>query len=666
MIKSSHRADIDGLRALAILPVVFYHAGFYLFPGGYIGVDIFFVISGFLISSILINDISNNTFSFSNFYKRRIRRLAPPLLVMYLCVIIAFSSIYPTFLFDDLIRSIVASMLFISNIFFWKQGGYFATELELQPLLHTWSLSVEEQFYVFFPFLLLLMNKFISSSTKQILLLLVIILTSLLLAIYMAPPRGSFASFYLLPTRIYELGLGALVAMALFSNPKIKIRNVKYFKELGLFLAILPIFIFDSQTPFPSYYALLPVIGSCLIILSAKESGVAYRILTFKPVIYIGLISYSLYLWHWPVIVFNNWIMADLDQTLRATISIIVSLILGSLSFHLIETPFRKGHLFNDNSLVKLFTIGSGAVFTLCAGLFIVGNMKLVDPEQNIEKIYNVAIEPEPTRKECTDKIRKSNEFSLCTLTPKNIAATKKVFVWGDSHASALMPAFNDIAESTLINFAVTTGCPPLIDVKRTDLSQKCLIINQMVFKHILESNYDLVILSAAFNNYLNWGLLGLPSSPNKRDVLQTQSTFLTGLTKTLKSFDKNTVDFLLLAQPPRFNENVPLSYLRQSILKGNYDKHPMAISEYNEQKDSFYELIPKQWKKNIVDTSSFFCSKDTCRIASDNNELLYKDKHHISNYQAKSMSKWINNLVEKRLHAAHFQQKLSALQSKL
>lgn len=661
MIKTKYRADIDGLRAFAIIPVLFFHAGVSLFPGGYIGVDIFFVISGFLISSILIKEINTNTFSFSNFYKRRIRRLAPSLFVMYLCVILAFSFIYPTFLFDDLIRSITSSMLFVSNIFFWKQGGYFANELELQPLLHTWSLSVEEQFYVFFPFFLLLMSKFIHSSAKQITLLIVVILTSLLLAIYMAPPRGSFASFYLLPTRIYELGLGALVAMALAKNSKIQVRNLKYLKEFGLLLAIIPIFLYDNKTPFPSYYALLPVLGSCFIIFSAKEKGIAYRILTFKPIIYIGLISYSLYLWHWPVIVFNNWVLADLDPYLRGTISIVISLVLGSLSFHFIEIPFRTKDHFNDRSLLKWFTVGAGTVFTLCIGLFMIGNVKLVDPEQNIEKVYNIAIEPEPTRKECTDKIRNSNKFSACSLASKNITSAKKIFVWGDSHASALMPAFRDVAENNLVNFAVTTGCPPLLDVKRTDLSQKCIKVNQMVFKHILESNYDLVILSAAFNNYLNWGLLGLPNSSYQRDISQTKNTFLTGLTKTLQSFDENETDFLLIAQPPRFEEDVPLSYLRQSILKGHYDKHPMSASIYNKQKESFYNLIPEQWEKNIIDISSFFCTENTCRTASESNELMYKDKHHISNYQATSMNKMINNLVEKRLYAAHNQQELNA-----
>jgi len=651
MIKTNYRADIDGLRAFAIIPVLLFHAGFSLFPGGYIGVDIFFVISGFLISSILIKEINKNTFSFSNFYKRRIRRLAPPLFVMYICVIIAFSSIYPTFLFDDLIYSITTSMLFVSNIFFWKQGGYFANELELQPLLHTWSLSVEEQFYVFFPFFLLLMSKFINSTAKKIALLILVILTSLLLAIYMAPPRGSFASFYLLPTRIYELGLGALVAMVLTASPKMKIREFKYLKELGLLLTIIPIFLYDDRTPFPSYYALLPVIGSCFVIISAKEQGIAYRILTFKPIIYIGLISYSLYLWHWPVIVFNNWVLADINEGLRAIISIILSLTLGSLSFHFVEAPFRKGHRFNDSALLKLFTIGSGSIFALCAGLLIIGNGSLVDPEKKRETAYNIAIEKEPTRKECTDKIRNSNKFSVCTLASTKVTPVKKIFIWGDSHASALMPAFSHVSEDNLVNFAVTTGCPPLIGVKRTDLYQSCPQVNRMVLKHILESDYDLIVLSAAFNNYLNRGLLGLIDSTYQRDVLQTKAAFITGLTKTLENFEVNSIDFIIIAQPPHFEENVPLSYLRQSILQGYYDKKPMPVSIYNEQKEIFYNLIPKQWESHIVDVSPLFCSENTCRISSENNELLYKDKHHISNYQAMSMSQIIHILVEKRLN---------------
>jgi hypothetical protein len=169
------------------------------------------------------------------------------------------------------------------------------------------------------------------------------------------------------------------------------------------------------------------------------------------------------------------------------------------------------------------------------------------------------------------------------------------------------------------------------------------------VFEHILENDYDLVILSGAFNNYLNWNLLGLEDSTYRINKQQTQKAFLHGVNRTLEAFDSRNLDFIIVTQSPRFEEDVPLSFLRQSILTGQYDKESMDISLYNNQVETFKTLMPERWKEHVLDISQFFCRQETCRTASDNNELYYKDRHHISNFQARSMSKMMVDVIEKR-----------------
>ena len=281
-----YRAEIDGLRALAVIPVILFHADFELFSGGFVGVDIFFVISGYLITTILIEDIENKRFSIVNFYERRARRILPALfLVMLACIPFAYFWMLPGQL-KDFSQSLVAVSLFGSNILFWRESGYFAAVAEEKPLLHTWSLAVEEQYYVLFPIFLVLAWRF---GKNRVFWMIVVIATFSLLLSEWGWRNKPTANFYLAPTRAWELFAGSIAA---FIVQKQGVHRNDLLSIAGLLAIIFSIFFYDDTTPFPSMYALVPILGVVLLLLYADKDTFAAKLLSTKGIVGIGLISY--------------------------------------------------------------------------------------------------------------------------------------------------------------------------------------------------------------------------------------------------------------------------------------------------------------------------------------------------------------------------------------
>lgn len=376
-----YRPEIDGLRALAVIPVILFHAGFSTFSGGYLGVDIFFVISGYLITSILLIDLRVGNFSVARFYERRARRILPALLlVLIICLPFAWFWLLPNDMkaFSDALMSIC---IFSSNIVFWRTDDYFDVATKLKPLIHTWSLSVEEQYYVFFPLLLACIWRFGRRYLEAS--LIGIALFSLVAAewgsIYKAP-----AAFYLLPTRAWELLLGALTAIYLIRDSAIGNSIVDGFSSgpsigalsrggecqadsallaqslllelggiLGISLIAYAILCFNNQTRTPSFYTLIPTIGAvCIIVFTSPQTFVG-KILASRPMVGIGLISYSAYLWHQPVFAFaRQWDMREPSMLVMALLTLGV-LGVAALSWKYIETPFRDKERFTPRSIVK-------------------------------------------------------------------------------------------------------------------------------------------------------------------------------------------------------------------------------------------------------------------------------------------------------------------------
>ena len=354
--KITYRSDIDGLRAIAVIGVILYHSeiiinGNLFFSGGFLGVDVFFVISGYLITSIILREYSvEKKFSFLNFYERRIRRLIPALLfVLTTALILAYFFLLPV-QFETYLKSTISSIFFYSNFYFHYTGqSYGQMIISTKPLLHTWSLSVEEQFYIFFPMLFIFIYKIFKNKTKYIFYIFIIL--SLILSTYMTQNHSSF-SFYMIFTRAWELICGSVVALKIFRNKKKS--NNSFLKIIGFFLIIFSFFFFDEANEHPSYLTLLPVLGSCLTIYYQSSGCFCNKILTNKFFVNIGLISYSLYLWHHPLLSFGK-ISGFTDNGFFSKIILITfSFLLSHLTYNFVEKKFRNHKIISFQKFIIL------------------------------------------------------------------------------------------------------------------------------------------------------------------------------------------------------------------------------------------------------------------------------------------------------------------------
>ena len=460
----NYRAEIDGLRALAVLPVVFFHAGFDIFGGGFVGVDVFFVISGYLITTIIFREKEAGTFSLIIFYERRVRRVLPAL---FFVILVSLSFCWLFFSSKDMrsfSQGLVAVTLFASNLLFYIRAGYFDVASELNPLLHTWSLAVEEQYYLLFPLFILLFWKF--GKRKIVLSLAIISLSSLFAAQYGSNAYPSF-TFYLLPTRGWEILVGAFVAIyesrRTIADDIIKDNSLlmQTGSLFGFAIIIYSIFSFNEQTPFPSFYALIPTVGTAAVILFARRDTLVYKLLTIRVLVGLGLISYSLYLWHQPIFAIARYVSVEkLSQTFILTL-ILAAVLLAYLTWMFIEKPFRDRNYFTQK---QIFTFSSMAsVLFICIGLS--GHFRLIKDrdfsEVTIEGV-TVKIEKKFWGIEYNSVNCSYPEIpeTVCVIDGNNQLAGN-VILAGDSHARVLSEAiFLDKKYYNKFIDLTASGCP--------------------------------------------------------------------------------------------------------------------------------------------------------------------------------------------------------------
>lgn len=362
----AYRREIDGLRALAVVPVILFHAGFEGLRGGFVGVDVFFVISGYLITSIILSEKEAGTFRLAEFWERRARRILPTLfLVIAACLPVAFL-LLDQFELQGFSKSVLGASLFYSNFHFWKDGGYFETAAELKPLLHTWSLAVEEQYYIFFPLLILLTWRF--GKRGMVTLLALIALASFSLCLW-ASANAPDAAFFLLPMRIWELAIGAFIAFYCFRNEAPHVRGLagELLSLAGLLLILVSFLCYSSAIPFPSFYALAPTLGAALLILFASPDNRVGRFLASGLMVGIGLVSYSAYLWHQPVFAFLRHIYEELSLGMML-LGIGFVFALSFLSWRFVERPFRNRTRMPRGRFFKTVA-GLGVAILLLGGL---------------------------------------------------------------------------------------------------------------------------------------------------------------------------------------------------------------------------------------------------------------------------------------------------------
>ncbi|WP_440408308.1 acyltransferase family protein [Neorhizobium petrolearium] len=455
----SYRPEIDGLRAVAVVSVLLYHAGIWPFTGGYVGVDVFFVISGYLISGIILREVHDGLFSVVGFYNRRIRRIYPALLatIIVSTVLSAFTLYADDF--KDFGQSVVATLTFSSNLLFWFETDYFAPNAELKPLLHTWSLAVEEQFYVLFPLLLILTKRWSFSATF-------FILSSLTLASFCAAQYVSttfpVSGFFLLPFRMWELLAGALLALYETRYPRLKGGLASLGAVLGLLLIVYAVLRLNQETPFPGVFALIPVCGSVLVIRYAHSSTPVGRLLSSRLAVGIGLISYSLYLVHQPIFALYRYARPAEPSWPEMLGLISLSILLAALSWKFVEQPVRKAS-FSSRKVFAGATFGSlilicvGAVIHVKSG-FPAWTLARLSPEQAV--VYRNLL----TEKRRVDEIADGNRLTDCIFRTAEMNQVFKnqfaacaarhgpaLMIVGDSHAGNLFDALAPISQRPFV-----------------------------------------------------------------------------------------------------------------------------------------------------------------------------------------------------------------------
>jgi peptidoglycan/LPS O-acetylase OafA/YrhL len=453
-----HRPDIDGLRAVSVIAVVLFHthAGA---PGGYVGVDVFFVISGSLITRLILNDLSMGTFSIADFWERRFRRIMPALSVMIGAVLLAgYCLLLPNQL-DELARSSLAQSLLLANVYFWRDTGYFAAPADHKPLLHTWSLAVEEQFYLVFPLFLVILRKLGCSAIKSI--LAAILTLSFAAAVYGAF-RHPAASFFLLPTRAWELLAGSLLVVIPDS-----FRFRKLFNEaastVGIAAIAVAVLTFDQRTLFPGFAALLPVGGAAAILFTNSHCLTwVGRLLSVPPLVFVGRISYSLYLWHWPIIVYMKIALGTINRWDLTLAAVTCSLIVAYLSWRYVELPFRRRApsanrpvLFTCVGALQVLFISISTAYMATGGL----------PSRHLE-LQTIVADVEDFPLEYASFIPELENSRIPVIGHKVHDPGRFDFaLFGDSHALSLAPLFDSVSKRHGLTGLViaTNGVSPFL-----------------------------------------------------------------------------------------------------------------------------------------------------------------------------------------------------------
>jgi peptidoglycan/LPS O-acetylase OafA/YrhL len=648
-----YRREIDGLRALAVIPVIFFHAGFQTFSGGFVGVDVFFVISGYLITSIILAEMQAGTFTLKNFYERRARRILPALLVvMFVCLPFAWLWLLPADM-KSFLKSLVAVTFFVSNIFFYKQRGYFETDAELMPLLHTWSLAVEEQYYLFFPILLMLTWRF---GKRYIVGLLILICSASLVYTQYKVGVNPNSAFFLLPSRIWELLIGAFVAFYFSSRTKLDFGNLvsQIASVIGLLLITYAIFSFDQQTPFPSLYALIPTIGTMLIILFATQQTMVGKLLGNRMFVGVGLVSYSAYLWHQPLFAFARHRSLEEPGTLLLSMLAVAAFVLAYFSWKYVETPFRNKQRFSRK---KIFVYGAVLsallVFLGVIGLLNKGYVFRAPLFQQLENIKKVNDSP------CHTTLRRTAEQiahgDICTL---GTASVPNFAVIGDSHAGALFEGIKQYQAQVPFAFYAFSGgfCAPLLDYKLSLYQSKdCVETTLQAFKQIIKSpDIKYVVLAAQWANYTkgyreetggvkNIAGLASDSSATSKMPSDNKAIFERTLLNTIQALKAAGKIIIVVKPVPDFKQNVIPAVSKQLMFATGTIRYPTrSLRDYNERNMEVLEIFGRLKDVSVVETKNLFCSEIECVSVGPEGNILFSDTNHVTEFGAKLIAKEI------------------------
>ncbi|WP_417319170.1 acyltransferase family protein [Emcibacter sp.] len=636
----TYRRDIDGLRAIAILLVLFYHVGFSAVSGGFIGVDIFFVISGYLITSIINRHLDDGSFTFRNFFRRRIRRILPAFFT------VAFASLlagYFLFLASDYVKlseSIQSATLFLSNIYFWhEEVGYFTANIDEMPFLHVWSLSVEEQFYFIWPACLFLLVRFMPAG---------VILPTIILGTITSFGLGEWgarnvpnAAYYFLPTRGGELLLGALLAFIPKPGEGIRLplAALQVMSSVGLLLMLVPGFVLNDRSLFPGVNAFIPCLGAALVIYAGNNPDtIGARILSFRPMVFIGLISYSLYLWHWPLLAFLNYFR--FEQSLALALGVIgASILLSWLTWKFIEQPFRKGFGLPFGKLSLYYYVIPATVVFIAAHLQNSENDLRIEGELNRALLTNGWCHASGGN---TDENRPFKpEYLTCQRGSENSDA-EQALLFGDSTAGHFEPFLDKLGKAHNFSFHAisTNSCYPSAEVKETGLNgELCARFREYFVSSLAAKKYKYVFLSNRWSRNLT-----------------SDENYINELRDAIGYASQHAEKVFLLQQVPEFErdmakcDNIRRVVSVTDCSMKSLDEHHL-VNEFLDEAASRYPNV------YVIRTTGFFvCDAGYyCSPYDRAGKMLYADSGHLNILAAKKMADWFlenrkNTLFSDRL----------------
>jgi peptidoglycan/LPS O-acetylase OafA/YrhL len=636
---------IDGLRAIAVLGVICFHFNLGHITGGYVGVDVFFVLSGYLITNLIDVRLRRQAFSFAHFYERRARRILPAL-----CITCALSAIAAVILLvphdlREFGKSLKAAAFFYSNVVFARSTGYFADPLSTRPLLHTWSLAVEEQFYLLFPPLLYAMS-WVTGRNRPRLWLAMSLLFGVFLAVSIVLVKtDAETAFYLLAPRAWELLAGSLIALAPWPL-RFSRGTAETMAAMGVLLIGASFAIYDRNTPFPGVAALLPCAGTLLIIVPNLngQTGVG-RILSHRWLVYIGLISYGLYLFHWPILAFSRYFLNHELSGGETAIALAATACMALISYHFIEVPVRAGTYLPTRA--RVFQASA-------AGLLSIGVLGIVavNADGFPSRFSGAALQFASDSQgrpwgQCMPPLERLDINRICKFG--NLAVSRPSFlVWGDSHAAALAPGVDARANTLAISGWVVAynRCPSLIDaapVQRNRDDSPCVPIGEKVLQLIRDNHIKHVLLASRWDTYISgWERGGSETLQDLTISFATadghrftgEEAFRLAFAETIRRLRALDVDVWILEQVPPQLIDVP-SALAKTVYLGRSPDTLRRPYEDIEKRRALADAVFAEYRDSpgvsVIDPAEKFCpDKSPCLIAAEGH-ALYSDGNHLS-----------------------------------
>ena len=614
-----YRKEIDGLRAIAVISVIMFHAGFDVFKGGFIGVDVFFVISGYLITSIIFIEISHGEFNLLKFYERRARRILPALcLVVLISIPFAWAVLLPNEI-KDYSQSLIAISFFASNILFWSESGYFETAVELKPLLHTWSLAIEEQFYVIFPILSVFLWRYGTRVVASTVFSLSIL--SFLISHHLTLTNPS-AAFYFLPSRGWELLLGSLAGIFMINNKKTSIHKKmsEFLAIFGLVIIMFSIFYFSKNTVFPGTNALIPTLGTLLIIIFGSENTLVGKLLGIPFLVAVGLVSYSAYLWHQPIFAFaRHENMGKLSSNM-IIILIILTFSFAYITWKFVESPFRNKKKFKRKNIIIIASIFS--LFFISVGT--VGSQdQIID--WRFEYIIKGDVGQSEFHKYIDQKFLDCEPNKIAQNAPswegflrckQSLEGEQDIILLGDSHAEHLFIGIAEALPDKNVVFYIPKADPSI----PVQIDGKPYVTNPQfneIFNYINSLRDGKTILLTM--HYI--------------DRIKQNDDLFSGFNETIQFLEKSGHKVIILGDIPKFEfDPSECKYIERNdftVPSECFMSKVEAIDQMNIYKSTLVKLSYK-FKVTYLDISSPLCDNYQCWMV-DNKLVLYRDGSHLN-----------------------------------